>query len=96
MFADVQRGFRSARLGALLMVIAVLWLGCDKETAPAADGAKPHPLLAAKCKAGTKSACEELDAKCEAGDTSACEVRKSISPKTGIRMSTPAPGGSAE
>lgn len=80
---------------AALAALAVLG-ACDKGGAETAAAQPAHPLLVAKCKAGTKSACDELAQKCEDGDQTACDEHKEVTKSKTRPMTAPPATASAE
>jgi hypothetical protein len=80
---------RSVMLLALASALASLVGACDKGGAETAPSEPAHPLLVAKCKAGTTSACQELEQKCKDGDQSACDEHKKIKDTRKRPMSAP-------
>ncbi len=55
----------------VLFLCVVALFACDKE-AESKSPTAAHKLEIAKCKAGTQSACKELEESCEGGTESAC------------------------
>ena len=81
------------RAAALMLpwMFPILLGGCPDNKGAGESAPEAHPLLIAKCQAGTKAACDELQQKCDDGDETACSAKASIRQNKSRAM--PNPGG---